>query len=168
MQRLAGACHKHGAMKMITRFGLTAVTLLFACVAFAGSPAAGVGKDPVPVEKTFGAERADVAGLDLTLTNTNNDFAPALAACASVSPASVAVPAVRSASLGDQLLVSNLAGAEHYAREPERMTLAAVWRNSTHIKQPPALAVFAIPDSGGRIPDVLAQLTSCNPDFRRT
>jgi hypothetical protein len=155
-------------MKKITRFAGFAVALLLAGAAFAaGSPA--VGKDPVPVEKTFGAASADAANVDmLTLTNTNNDFAPALAACASVSPASVAVPAVQVATLGDQLLVTDLAGARHYAREPERMTLAAVWRNFANIKQPTALALFAIPEPGGRSSDILAQLTSCNPDFRRT
>lgn len=153
-------------MTKITRFSLFAVALLFAAVTFSnGSPARG--KVPALSELAFGI--ADVSLMADYVLNQTNDFAPALAACASVSPASVAVPAVRSASLGDQLLVTNLAGAENYAREPERMTLAAVWRNSTHVKQPPALAFIAIPEpGGGGRSSLLAQLTSCNPDFRRT
>jgi hypothetical protein len=149
-------------MKTITRFGLFAVALLFAAVAFVGgSPSRG--KVPALSELAFGI--ADV-GMVADLAYDVNEF-PQLAS-ADVSPANTAAASVQAATLGDQLLVTNLAGAEHYAREPQRMTLAAVWRNSTHIKQPPAISVFAIPEPGGRASDVLAQLTSCNPDFRRT
>lgn len=143
-------------MRNLHRFSLFAVALLFAAVAFVnGSPTRG--KVPALSELTI-----DVYHL------ADSTMPPAIDVDARVSPSNIAAPAVQAVTLGDQLIVANYAGAEHYAREPERMTLPAVRGNSTHITQPPALALFAIPEPGGRSSDVLAQLTcNRNSDFRR-
>lgn len=109
-------------MKMITRFAGFAVALLLAGAAFAaGSPT--VGKDSVPVEKTFG--KSDAAAVDsLTLTNTHYDlaFVAEWQGCIASSPAGVTAASDTLALPRGYHDQRNFTGAASCpAREPERV-----------------------------------------------